>query len=170
MNNNEQIIEFADLKSIRNEYKNENIVLCDGSFDLLHDGHILFIEEAKKLGDVLVVGVCKDNEVRRRKGAGRPIMNEQTRLNKVSSLPFVDYAFLKKDVDSDDWIRVVREMFETLSPDIYFTSDNVSELEAIMNQAKELGIKGRVFERQTQEKFKNLSTTEIIEAFKGTSS
>jgi len=170
MGNNRKIIEFSELPLIKESHKNEQVVLCDGSFDLLHEGHISFIKSAKSLGDVLVVGVCRDSEVSRRKGRGRPVLKEKTRLEKISALAPVDYAFLKKDFDGDNWMKVVKEMFETLSPDIYATSSNISELETIMNEVKELDIEGKVFERHPKEKFNHLSTTKIIEALKRTSS
>lgn len=68
----------------------KKIVLVGGCYDLLHYGHIRFLEEAKKLGDHLVVALESDENVRRMKGDGRPIHNQQQRKAMLEALTCVD--------------------------------------------------------------------------------
>jgi D-beta-D-heptose 7-phosphate kinase/D-beta-D-heptose 1-phosphate adenosyltransferase len=71
--------------------KGKRIVFTNGCFDLLHIGHIRYLEEAKSLGDILVVGVNSDQSVRNLKGPERPILPEEERAEILSSLGCVDY-------------------------------------------------------------------------------
>jgi cytidyltransferase-like protein len=70
------------------------IVVVTGVFDLLHIGHLRFLEAARHLGDALLVGVESDERVRRWKGPNRPIQTEDDRLDLVRALRVVDEAFL----------------------------------------------------------------------------
>ncbi len=83
------------------------VVLANGVFDLLHRGHLAYLEEAKKLGDVLFVAVNSDLSVRKIKGEGRPILGEDERLALVEALKPVDYAFL---FEEEDVRRIILEM------------------------------------------------------------
>jgi len=71
--------------------KGKRIVFTNGCFDLLHLGHIRYLEKAKSLGDILVVGVNSDRSVRNLKGPERPILLEEERVEILSSLGCVDY-------------------------------------------------------------------------------
>jgi len=77
---------IEDLKA-----KGKRIVFTNGCFDLLHIGHIHYLEEAKALGDILVVGVNSDRSVRNLKGPNRPILPEEERSEILSGLGCVDY-------------------------------------------------------------------------------
>ncbi len=68
------------------------IVFTNGCFDILHIGHTSYLEAAKKLGDILIVGVNSDDSVRRLKGASRPINTQHDRATLLSSLRAVDYT------------------------------------------------------------------------------
>lgn len=72
----------------------KKIVFTNGCFDLLHVGHIRYLREAKKLGDVLVIGLNSDSSVKKIKGAGRPIQNEKDRAEILSALEMVDYVVI----------------------------------------------------------------------------
>jgi rfaE bifunctional protein nucleotidyltransferase chain/domain len=85
---------MRDLKA-----KGNRIVFTNGCFDLLHIGHIRYLEEAKALGDVLVVGVNSDTSVRRLKGPKRPILPEEERAEILSGLGCVDYVTLFDEID-----------------------------------------------------------------------
>ncbi len=79
--------------------KGKRIVFTNGCFDLLHIGHIRYLEEAKALGDVLVVGVNSDSSVRKLKGPQRPILPEEERTEILSGLGCVDYITLFDEID-----------------------------------------------------------------------
>jgi D-beta-D-heptose 7-phosphate kinase/D-beta-D-heptose 1-phosphate adenosyltransferase len=74
--------------------KGKRIVFTNGCFDLLHLGHIRYLEKAKSLGDILVVGVNSDRSVQSLKGPERPILPEEERAEILSGLECVDYITL----------------------------------------------------------------------------
>lgn len=92
MNNSTKII--SDLNSFLSslDRKNKTIVFTNGCFDLLHQGHLHLLNEAKKLGDILIVAVNNDASVKKLKGETRPIENLETRLKHLSELKEVDYV------------------------------------------------------------------------------
>ena len=89
----EKIKKREDLRRIVEDFKTKGkrIVFTNGCFDLLHIGHIRYLEEAKSLGDVLVVGVNSDRSVRNLKGPNRPILPEEERTEILSGLESVNY-------------------------------------------------------------------------------
>ena len=94
---------IKDLKA-----KGKRIVFTNGCFDLLHIGHVRYLEEAKALGDVLVVGVNSDTSVRKLKGPKRPILPEEERVEILSGLECVDYVTLFHEIDPLELITSVR--------------------------------------------------------------
>ena len=74
--------------------KRKKIVFTNGCFDLLHVGHVRYLERAKALGEILVVGVNSDDSVRRLKGSGRPILPQEERAEILSGLGCVDYVIV----------------------------------------------------------------------------
>jgi D-beta-D-heptose 7-phosphate kinase/D-beta-D-heptose 1-phosphate adenosyltransferase len=79
--------------------KGKRIVFTNGCFDLLHLGHVRYLEKAKSLGDVLVVGVNSDSSVRKLKGPKRPILPEGERTEVLSGLGCVDYITIFNEAD-----------------------------------------------------------------------
>ncbi len=111
-------------------------VMATGVFDILHPGHVLFLQEAKKLGDELVVVVARDSTVERLKH--RPIMNEEIRRFMVESLKPVDRAVLGHE---DDMYKTV----EDVKPDIIVLGyDQKFSEEEIEEECKKRGLKVRV--------------------------
>lgn len=102
-----KIVTKQQFKEIKSTLKSENkkIVLCHGVFDLVHPGHILHFEEAKKLGDVLVVSVTAAQYVR--KGPGRPYFGDELRLKFLSEIECIDYVILSEGFTVNDIIEVV---------------------------------------------------------------
>lgn len=90
--------------------RRKTIVFTNGCFDLLHPGHIKIFQQAKKKGDILIVGLNSDCSVKKIKGEQRPILNEKARSFILSSLEDVDYIVL---FDEDTPYRVIK----TLAPD-----------------------------------------------------
>ncbi|MFA5132186.1 MAG: adenylyltransferase/cytidyltransferase family protein [Candidatus Paceibacterota bacterium] len=85
-----------------NTAKNEGrkVVLTLGSWDMLHVGHMRYIEEAKKLGDLLVVGVDSDAKIKERKGKDRPIVKQKERVEMLSHLQHIDLLFILSGEDT----------------------------------------------------------------------
>ncbi len=92
----------------RDRLAGRTVVFTNGVFDILHAGHVGFLRQAKKLGDVLVVGVNSDRSARRLKGQGRPITGERDRLALVAALEGVDHAVLFDEDDPAACIRTLR--------------------------------------------------------------
>src|SRR3989338_1621862 len=95
-NINKKIKTLNQLIKIVNKLKKQNkkIVTTNGVFDILHLGHVKYLEEAKRLGDVLIVGVNTDSSVKQIKGNKRPINDEKSRVGVLAGLESVDYVFL----------------------------------------------------------------------------
>ena len=93
-----------------NDFKlhQQKIVFTNGCFDVLHFGHVHYLLEAKKLGDILVVGLNSDDSVRRLKGPTRPINGEKERAFVLASLAFVDYVTLFEEDTPENLIKVVQ--------------------------------------------------------------
>lgn len=85
---------IKDLKA-----KGKRIVFTNGCFDLLHVGHIRYLEEAKTLGDILILGVNSDSSVRKLKGPERPILPVEERTEILSGLGCVDYITIFDELD-----------------------------------------------------------------------
>jgi D-glycero-beta-D-manno-heptose 1-phosphate adenylyltransferase len=85
------------------------IVFTNGVFDLLHPGHVRYLRAARRLGDVLVVGLNSDRSVRRLgKGAGRPLVKQRDRAEVLAALEMVDYVIVFDDDTPADLIRAVQ--------------------------------------------------------------
>lgn len=80
------------LEKFLKENQGKRIVFTNGCFDILHRGHVTYLAEAKKLGDLLVIGLNSDESVKRLKGPERPINNENDRLYVLSQLKSVDFV------------------------------------------------------------------------------
>jgi len=111
-------------------------VMATGVFDILHPGHVFFLQEAKKLGDELVVVVARDSTVERLKH--KPVMNEEIRRFMVESLKPVDRAVLGHE---DDMYKTVEEV----KPDIIVLGyDQKFSEEEIEEECKKRGLKVKV--------------------------
>ena len=116
---NQKIKTLKELIPIVNKLKKQNkkIVTTNGVFDILHYGHVKYLEEAKKLGDVLVVGVNTDKSVKQNKGDKRPINNEKSRLSVMAALESVDYAFLFDEKNPVRWLSMIKPDFHVKAGD-----------------------------------------------------
>jgi D-beta-D-heptose 7-phosphate kinase/D-beta-D-heptose 1-phosphate adenosyltransferase len=91
-----KLVNLQELIQIREKAREQNkkVVFTNGCFDLLHRGHIEYLKKAKRLGDILMVGLNSDSSVRKIKGQGRPIQKQADRAAILASLYFVDYVFI----------------------------------------------------------------------------
>ena len=109
----------------------QKIVFTNGCFDILHAGHVTYLEAAKAQGDVLVLGLNTDESVRRLKGPERPINNELDRAKVVGALQAVDYVVLFGEQTAEVVIAEVK-------PDIYvkggdYTLDTLPEAKIVQS-------------------------------------
>ncbi len=143
-----------ELEPIRQQC--QRIVFTNGCFDILHRGHIAYLNRAKSLGDVLVVAVNSDESVRRLKGPSRPINSLEDRISVLSALSCVDHIIA---FDADTPIELIRQ----IRPDIYvkggdYTRETLPEAPVV----EELG--GRV---EILPYIEDRSTTGLIERIRG---
>ena len=109
-----KIIDIDELSAKTEQSKKEGkrIVATGGCFDILHAGHVEYLEWAKKQGDILVVFLNSDESVKRLKGPERPIVNEENRATVLAGLEAVDHVCIFSD---DDPCNVIR----SIKPDIW---------------------------------------------------
>ena len=122
------------------KHKGEKVVLANGCFDLIHVGHIRYLRESKEKGDILVVALNSDSSVRKLKGKGRPILQEQERVEIISSFEFVDYVTFFDELN-------VEKVLLTLKPDTHakgsdYTQDTVPERETVKEYGGAIAITG----------------------------
>ncbi|MEM7819782.1 MAG: D-glycero-beta-D-manno-heptose 1-phosphate adenylyltransferase [Candidatus Aenigmatarchaeota archaeon] len=134
----------------------KKIVTTNGCFDILHIGHIRYLREAKKLGDVLIVGVNSDKSIKKIKGGNRPIIPENERMEILAALECVDFVFLFDDLNPIKWIN-------KLKPDIHvkggdYTIDKIIERNAVESYGGKIMLVGKV---------EGISTTDIIKKIRG---
>ncbi len=101
------------------------IVLANGCFDLLHVGHIRYLDDARRLGDVLFVGINSDAAVARLKGRGRPLMPENERAEILGALRAVDHVVIFDDDTADALLRAIKPDVHAKGTD--YTADSVPE-------------------------------------------
>lgn len=109
----QKILTLEELLSERQRLRSRSIkvVFTNGVFDLLHVGHIRYLEQARAFGDVLMVAINSDRTVRQLKGKNRPIVNESERAEVLSALRSVDFVTIFDDVSP-------RSLIATLLPDV----------------------------------------------------
>lgn len=113
--------EIADRASECRE-NGEKIVLCLGTFDILHPGHYKHFEAAKQEGDVLIVALTSDEHVRERKGPGRPVFNQQMRAEVIAKDEDVDYVCISE-------FPSAIEAIEAIKPDVYIKGSDYKNRE-----------------------------------------
>ena len=138
----------------------KKIVTTNGVFDLLSAPHVFFLEEAKKQGDILVVGINSDESVQRCKDPKRPIVPEDQRALLVASLACVDHVFLFEDDDPRAWLPVIR-------PDAHVNSEEYTEKCIEADVVKEIGAELVLLPRRLHPDHDDfLSTSDIIDTIR----
>ena len=118
----------------------KRIVLANGCFDLLHVGHVRYLEAARGLGDVLFVGINGDAAVTRLKGKGRPLMPAPERVELLAALRAVDHVVVFDDDTADALVAAVRPDVHAKGTD--YTADSVPERETVRKHGGRVAIVG----------------------------
>lgn len=100
--------QFESLKKIRN---NKKIIFTNGCFDLIHIGHIHYLNQAKQLGDILVIGLNSDSSIKKIKGQSRPIQNQNDRAEILLNLKMVDHVFIFEEDNPLNLIQKIKPDF-----------------------------------------------------------
>lgn len=133
----------------------KKIVFTNGCFDIVHLGHIDYLEKARNLGDKLVLGLNTDASVKRLKGENRPVVNEYARARMMSAFEFIDTVILFDE-------PTPKELIETLCPNILvkgddYTVENIVGADFVMAKGGEV---------KTISLVEGYSTTAIIKKIK----
>jgi len=155
----EKLKTAAELALIRDEMggRGMRLVFTNGVFDLLHVGHVRYLQQARALGDALVVAVNGDASVRELKGPTRPINGERDRAEVLAALECVSYVTIFSTVRVTDLIATIRPQVYAKGGDYTVESLNPEERGALEAAGSEIRILGLVPGR---------STTAIIEKWK----
>ena len=124
------LIKKENLKELLNRLEGKKIVFTNGCFDILHIGHVKYLKESKKFGDILIVGLNSDSSVKKLKGENRPINNEIDRAGVLDELKSVDYVV----IFSED---TPVELLDIIKPDVYtkgadYTLETLPEAQTVM--------------------------------------
>ncbi len=118
----------------------KRVVLANGCFDLLHVGHLRYLDAAAAIGHLLIVGVNGDESVRRLKGVGRPLLPESERARLVAALRSVDFVVIFQEDNVRRLIAGIRPDFHAKGTD--YTKENVPERDAVIAAGGETAIVG----------------------------
>jgi len=142
MDPKQKIKHIEELKIIVSQIHDEGrkVVFANGCFDLLHAGHVRYLQSARDLGDVLILGINSDACVAALKGRGRPIQPEGERAEILASLDCVDYVLLFDTPTVDN-------ILEELKPDVHakgtdYSEESVPERETVRAYGGQIAITG----------------------------
>jgi rfaE bifunctional protein nucleotidyltransferase chain/domain len=149
--------EIVDVATRRRD-AGELIILANGCFDLIHAGHIRYLEGAKSLGGFLVVGINSDEQVRRLKGEGRPFIPASERAEIIAALRCVDAVTIFDEPTVDELIDAIRPDVHAKGTD--YTTETVPERERVLAYGGQVAIVGDP---------KDHSSTDLISTVRGSS-
>jgi rfaE bifunctional protein nucleotidyltransferase chain/domain len=127
----------------------KRIVLANGCFDLLHVGHVRYLDAARRLGDVLIVGINSDAAVARLKGAGRPLMPAAERAEMLAALRAVDHVVVFDDDTADALVARLRPHVHAKGTD--YTPQSVPERATAQAVGAEVAIAGDPKQHSTRD-------------------
>lgn len=129
----------------------KKIVTTNGSFDVLHYGHVWMLEQAKKQGNILIVGLNSDISIKQYKSEDRPIISQENRANMLAALGCVDYIVLFDEIIPNDFL-------ETVKPDVHVNEASYGENCVEAPVIEKCGGKLVLLKKEV----KGISTTDII--------
>ncbi len=155
MTKKHKLVARAELQAHVREWKQNcgRIILANGNFDLLHVGHVRYLQAAKELGGKLIVAINSDESVRASKGEGRPVMPAEERAEIVAALACVDAVVIFPELDVRALIREIRPDIQAKGTD--YTTDSVPERDVVIECGGHVAIVGDP---------KNHSTSKIIQS------
>lgn len=159
-----KVIPRAEVVTLGERLRQEGqqVVFANGCFDLLHVGHVRYLEGARRQGDVLVVGVNSDRSVRQLKGAERPLLPEDARAELLAAMEAVSYVVIFDNITAE---KILRD----LKPDVHckgtdYTEDTVPEREAVKDWGGRVVIVGDAKDHSTRQLLKRIAQTKASSA------
>jgi rfaE bifunctional protein nucleotidyltransferase chain/domain len=124
----------------REKRAGKTIVLANGGFDLLHVGHVRYLQQAKAKGDILVVALNSDSSLKKLKGAGRALIDEEGRVRIIAALACVDYVTLFSEPTVEGVLRALTPQVHCKGSD--YTLDSIPERDIVRSYGGQLAIVG----------------------------
>jgi rfaE bifunctional protein nucleotidyltransferase chain/domain len=142
---------LAQLRTIvdRERKKGKIIVLANGGFDLVHAGHVRYLEAAKKKGDILIVALNSDSSIRKLKGQGRPILPQRERAEILSAFACVDFITIFNEPNVENILMALKPNVHAKGSD--YTKKTVPERETVLAYGGRIAIAGGPKIRSTSE-------------------
>jgi D-glycero-beta-D-manno-heptose 1-phosphate adenylyltransferase len=146
-----KIISRSKVRALGEELRREGrrIAFANGCFDLLHVGHVRYLQAAREQGDVLVVGVNSDRAVTQLKGPGRPLLPAEARIELVAALESVDFAVIFEDLTAENLLRDLRPHVHCKGTD--YSLETVPERAVVESLGGEVRIVGDAKRHSTRE-------------------
>lgn len=163
---NNQTINMRKIISVNNAIKiskqirqeGRAIVLAGGCFDILHAGHLKFLKAAKKQGDILIILLESDENIKKIKGVNRPINPQKERAIILSAIPYIDFIVLLGKMTKDkDYDRLMIQ----IKPDIVAMTDKDPQIEQRKKQCEMVSAELRIVIK----KIDNVSTSSLIQKY-----
>ena len=153
-----KVVNQNEIKKIVEELKSKKIktVFTNGCFDILHVGHVRYLKESAKCGDILIVGLNSDASVKRLKGSSRPINSENDRAEVLAALGFVDYVVIFEEDTPEN-------LLELIQPDIYtkgadYTIETLPEAKVVLSYNGKVEFINLVEGKSTTNIIKNINS------------
>jgi rfaE bifunctional protein nucleotidyltransferase chain/domain len=131
------------------------VVFANGCFDILHVGHVRYLEGARALGDLLVVGINADEQVRALKGAGRPFVAERERAEIIASIRAVDFVTIFPEPTVEALLRLLRPDIHAKGTD--YTLETVPERDVVRSYGGRVAIVGDPKDHSSSEMVKKVT-------------
>lgn len=119
-----KVLTVDHIPGILQKLKKEKVVLTGGCFDVLHPGHVIFLQKAKEAGDILVVLLESDEKIKKLKGVNRPVHTQKERAKILSALKVVDYIVLLPSLETAEEYD---ELIVKLKPDIIAVTKGIDD-------------------------------------------
>ena len=148
---NEKLKTLAQLQAIVERARSEGktVVFANGCFDLIHVGHVRYLAEARRLGDLLIVAVNGDSSVRALKGPHRPLLSQEDRAELLAALEMVDFITIFDDRDVRRLLRELRPHIQAKGTD--YTESSVPERDVVLEYGGQVRIAGDPKDHSTRD-------------------
>ena len=148
-------MKIRTLEELPDLLRGKRVVLANGCFDILHVGHVRYLQGARSFGDALVVAINSDRSVKALKGPSRPILDENERTALVSALRCVDYVVVFDEPDVTRVLDVLRPAVHAKGTD--YTEETVPERDRVLAYGGEVRIAGDPKDHSTRDIIRSIA-------------